>query len=86
MDKKVQFVIGSLCGIVVPGITWLVFGVMYKDLVFFDKPAFPYLMVIVINLFIVRYLIRSSKEFAGYVVLAITFIFMVTAFMFKIKL
>ena len=86
MSKKVQFVTGLLSGIITPAIMMLIFGVFFKSMVLFDKPALPYWVSIAINLIIVRYFIRNSKELAGYVVLAITFILMIAMFMFKVKL
>lgn len=86
MSKKVQFVTGLLSGLVFPIIMWLIFGVFCKNLILFDKPALPYWVAIAINLIIVRYFIRNSKELAAYVVLAVTFVLMIAMFMLKVKL
>jgi len=86
MSNKVQYVTGLLSGLVFPALMWLIFGVFFKSLVIFDKPALPYWVSIAVNLIIVRYFIRNSKELAAYVVLIVTFVLMIAMFMFKVKL
>jgi hypothetical protein len=85
MTKKVQLLTGLLSGIIFPAIVWLIFGVFFTNLVLLDKPAIPYLISIAVNLFILRYFIRSGKELTGYGVMISTFIIAMAIFMFKLK-
>jgi hypothetical protein len=85
MTKNVQFATGFLYGIIFPAIAWLVFNVVYKNLVLFNKPAIPYLVSIAINLFMLRYLIRNGKEVVGHGLMASTFVAAMAIFVFKLK-
>jgi signal transduction histidine kinase len=84
MAQKVQFVTGLLSGMIIPAIAWLIFDVLYKNLILLNKPAIPYLIAIAINLFILRYFIRNDKETAGYGLMIPTFIFAMLIFKFKL--
>jgi hypothetical protein len=83
MSPKVQFVTGLLSALVLPVSMWLVFDVLYKNWVLFNKPAIPYLVSVAVNLFILRYFIRNGKESAGYGVMITTFAVMWAIFKFK---
>jgi hypothetical protein len=86
MSRRNEFVTGLLTGSILPLTTGLVFGVLFKSLVVFDRPALPYLITIALNLFLLRYYVRHDKEIAGRGVMIVTFIFAIAAFYFKIKL
>jgi hypothetical protein len=83
MSNKVQFVTGLLSGLVLPAITWLVFDVLCKSWVLFNKPAIPYLVSVCVNLFVMRYLVKHDKENAAYGIMVTSFIVMWTVFKYK---
>lgn len=83
MHNKVQFVTGLLSGLIFPAIMWLIFDVLNKDWILFNKPAIPYLVSVCVNLFILRYLVRKGKENAGYGIMVSTFVVMWMVFKFR---
>ncbi len=83
MAKKVEFAGGLLSGVIVPVITCFIFEVVFKGLVFLNRPAIPYLIAIAVNLFILRYFIRNDKEVAGYGLIISTLI--IALIIFKLK-
>ena len=83
MNTKVQFVTGFLSGLIFPVIAWLIFDVLNKNWVLFNKPAIPYLVSVCINLFIMRYLVRNGKENAAYGIMVSSFVVMWTVFKLK---
>jgi predicted Na+-dependent transporter len=83
MNPKVQFAGGLLLAVVLPAVIWLIFGVFHNDWVLFDKPAIPYLVSVCINLFILRYFIKTGKEPAAYGVMITTFVVMWVVFKYK---
>ena len=84
MNKIVQFVTGLLSGLVAPAIAWLIFGIALNNrVVYNDKPVIPYLVSLLVNLILLRYLIRNGKELPGYGLMISTLIVAVLIFKFK---
>lgn len=84
MLKKNNIVLGLVAGIILPGITWLVFGYVLKNKVaVFNKPAIPYLVAIAINLFIIKYLFKKGDDQTGTGVILSTFVAMIITFLIQ---
>lgn len=85
MTNRFQFLTGLLSGIIAPAIVCLIFDVWHKDWLLPDKPGVPYLVAILINLVILRFAIRKGKEYKGYGVMLVTFVFAILVFILKLK-
>ena len=78
-------VIGFVVGIIVPAITWLIADVIFKTYTAsLNKPAVPYLIGIVANLFIIRYFFKNNLDQSGIGAILSTFIVMAGVFLFKV--
>lgn len=74
-----------LAACILPGITWIVFGWILKNqVVILNKPAIPYLVTVVINLFFIKYLFKKGLDQTGTGVILITFVVMFFAFLLQI--
>jgi hypothetical protein len=86
MLQKNNIVNGAVLASIFPGITWLVLGVILNNkVVFFDKPAIPYLIAVAINLFLIRYLFKKRQDQTATGVILVTFMIMLFAFLVQIN-
>ena len=84
MLKKNNIAIGLFAGLIVPGITWLIFGYILKNqAVILNKPAIPYLLAIALNLFAIKYLFKTGKDQTGMGMILCTFVVMILAFLLQ---
>ena len=83
MDKIVQVVTGLLSGFIFPAIAWVIFDVILKTAVL-NRPGLPYFIAIAINLFILRYLVKNSKDLIAYGLIISTFVIAILIFKFKL--
>jgi hypothetical protein len=85
MLNKNNIAIGILAGLILPALTWLVFGYALKNnAALFNKPAIPYLVSIALNLFIIKYLYKKGLDNTGTGMILCTFVCMALVFLFKI--
>jgi len=85
MLKKNNIITGLLIGLIFPEITWLAFGIILKNkVVISGKPAIPYLLAILINLFIIKYLFKKGDDQIGQGCIISTFIAMLAALLIQI--
>lgn len=84
MLHKNSMLSGFFLGLIAPA--WLIFHVIYKDLVLLHKPAIPYLVALGINLFIIRICFKYNLDNAGRGVMVTTFIGVLLLLVFKVRL
>ncbi|MFD1257340.1 hypothetical protein ACFQ3S_11080 [Mucilaginibacter terrae] len=78
---------GFVLGLIFPGLTLLLFNVLYKNVLLLNKPAIPYLVALGLNLFIIRICYKKGADQTGRGVMLATFIAMlIMFFLFKIRL
>jgi hypothetical protein len=84
MLKKNNIITGMLAACILPGITWVVLGLILKNrIIVLNKPAIPYLVTIAINLFVIKYLFKKGLDQTGTGMILITFIVMIFAFLLQ---
>ncbi len=76
---------GILIGLVIPLITWFAAANRLRQLPYLGKPGVVYLLAVACNLFILRYCYKKEADRTGTGVMLSTFVFLVLAFLFKIK-
>jgi hypothetical protein len=84
MLKKNNITIGLLAGLIVPGITWFIFGCLLKNqTVILNKPVIPYLLAIALNLFAIKYFFKTGRDQTGTGMILCTFVVMILAFLLQ---
>lgn len=86
MQVKNNIVIGALLGLILPLLAYFIAEVLFQDKIFPDKPGVPYLIAVGINLIFLKFTYKSNADKAGIGLLVVTFIVLLLAFIFKIKL
>jgi hypothetical protein len=85
MLKNNNLITGLLGGAILPGVSLFVFLYLLKgDFLILNKPGLPYLIAIVINMFIIRYCFKVDKANIATGMILVTFVF--TALVFLLKL
>jgi hypothetical protein len=84
MLKRNNIATGLLAALILPAITWFVFGFLFKNkTVFMNKPVIPYLIAIALNLFIIKFLFKKGDDQTGTGMIICTFLLMIVVFLFK---
>ena len=84
MLKKNNIAIGLSAGLIVPGITWLIFGYILKSqVIILNKPVIPYLVAIALNLFAIKYLFKTGRDQTGTGMILCTFVVMILVFLLQ---
>jgi hypothetical protein len=84
MLQKNNMFIGIAAGLILPGLTWAVFGYLLKNhFIIRDKPLIPYLVTLALNLFIIRYLFKKGADQTGAGMILSTFVSMLLVFLFQ---
>jgi hypothetical protein len=86
MLNKNNMLTGILIGLIFPAIAWLVFNVLFKNLVLLNKPAIPYLIALGLNLFVIKLCYKKDADETGKGVMLSTFVCMMLMVIFKIQL
>jgi hypothetical protein len=84
MSNKIQFLSGTLSGVIVPALTWFIYDYLLKAPLIMDKPGVPYLLAIACNLLLLRYLVRHDKQPAANGLILSTFVIAIAIFKFKL--
>ena len=86
MLKNNSIIAGVIGGLILPGISLFIFLYLLKgNFLIFNKPGVPYLVAIVFNLFIIRYLYKQGLDKTGTGFILVTFIFMAAVFLLKLQ-
>jgi hypothetical protein len=84
MVKKNNVIIGFLAGLVLPALTWIIFGYVLKNQVIINnKPLIPYLIALALNLFAAKYLFKKGADQSGAGILLSAFVVMMFAYYFQ---
>jgi hypothetical protein len=86
MPVKNNYVVGALVGLILPLLAYFMAEVLFKNQIVPDKPGVLYLIAVGINLIFLRFTFKANKDKAGIGLLIVTFIVLIAAFVFKIKL
>lgn len=86
MSVKNNYVAGGLVGWILPLLAYLFSEVFFKDLLIAGKPGVLYLVAAAINLILVKFIFKTNADKAAVGMLAVTFLALMLAFIFKIKL
>jgi predicted Na+-dependent transporter len=86
MPVKNNYVVGVLVGLILPLLAYFMAEILFKNQITPDKPGVPYLIAVGINLIILRFTFKANKDKAGTGLLVVTFIVLIFAFIFEIKL
>ena len=79
--------LGFIIGLILPALALMLFNILYKGAMLFNKPAIPYLVALGLNLIIIRICYKKNADQTGLGVMLATFISMLLlVFVFKIKL
>ncbi|TWR27367.1 hypothetical protein FPZ43_12845 [Mucilaginibacter pallidiroseus] len=77
--------LGLVAGAVLPVLSWFVFDyILQNDAIIMNKPGVPYLIAALLNLLLMRYLLKVDKDNTAKGVMMTTFAFMLVVFIFKI--
>lgn len=86
MLKNNSIMAGIIYGLTLPMISVFVFLYILKgNFLIFNKPGVPYLVAIGLNLLIARYCSRKKLDKTVMGIAAVTFIFMLAVFIFKLQ-
>jgi hypothetical protein len=85
MLNKNNILTGLFAGAILPAVSWVIFEYLFKATVINNKPAIPYLAVIAVNLFIMRFYIKKEADRSVQGVMIATFAFMIIVFVFKMR-
>lgn len=85
MINKDSLVTGTLIGLVLPLISVLALDVVWHDPYLNGKPGIPYLVAIALNLILLKYFAKKQTVKTVQGLMAITFVFMLLVFLFRIK-
>lgn len=85
MQKTNNIVSGILIGMVLPALVWFVIADKISGVPYLSKPGVPYLMAIALNLVILRVCYKKGADLMGNGVILSTFVFMIAAFILKIR-
>lgn len=86
MQVKNNVVVGMLLGLILPLLAYIFSEVFLKAEIIADKPGVPYLIAVGLNLILMRFLYKYGSDKAGMGVFIVTFLTLLLAFIFKIKL
>lgn len=86
MPVKNNIVVGLLIGLILPLLAYFMAEVFFKNEIFPNKPGVPYLIAVAINLILLKFTYKSNADKTGLGLLLVTFIVVILAFIFKIKL
>ena len=85
MFKKDTVGLGLFIGAVLPALSWFVFDyILRNDAIIMNKPGVPYLIAALLNLVLMRYLLKVDKDNTAKGIMMTTFAFMLIVFIFKI--
>jgi hypothetical protein len=86
MLKRNTITAGVIYGAILPAISVFIFLYILKGtFLLFNKPGTPYLIAIGLNLLIIRWYGKKKMDTAVIGIAAITFIFMLAIFVFKLQ-
>lgn len=86
MAIKNNILIGVLFGLMLPLATFFLAEVIFKNQLFPAKPGAPYLIAVGLNLILMRFLSKAKIDKTAIGILIVTFLVLIFAFIFKIKL
>ncbi|PTQ95713.1 hypothetical protein C8P68_105221 [Mucilaginibacter yixingensis] len=85
MLNKDSLVTGTLIGLVFPTTSVLALDVVWYDPYLNGKPGVPYLIAIALNLLLLKYFAKKETIKTVQGIMAITFVFMLLVFLFRIR-
>jgi len=86
MPIKNSIAVGALVGLILPLLAYFFSDVFLKEEIIPAKPGVLYLIAIGINLILLKFIAKSNTDKAATGLLIVTFIVLLLAFIFKIKL
>ena len=86
MQVKNNVAVGALVGLILPLLAYFIAEVLFRDQIFPDKPGVPYLIAVGVNLILLKSTYKAHADKAGSGLLVVTFVVLLLAFAFKIKL
>lgn len=85
MQKANNLFIGILLGMILPALAWFAVADWTNTIPYLSKPGVSYLIAIALNLILLRVCYRKGADQTGTGIMLFTFIFMLAAFILKIK-
>lgn len=85
MFKKDNIWLGTVLGLVFPGIAYVIVEVLKKNVRILEKDDLLYIGCVALNLFLVRYFFRKNSENTARGIVASTFICAFVFFMYKVR-
>lgn len=86
MFKHNTVTAGTIYGAILPAISLFIFLYLLKgNFLLFNKPGTPYLVAIGLNLLIIRWYASKKLDKTVIGIAAVTFIFMIAIFVFKLQ-
>jgi hypothetical protein len=77
---------GVIIGLILPAITVFIFLYILKgEFLILNKPGIPYLVAVFLNLLIMRYCARKGMDKIAIGIMAISFLFLIAVFVFKLQ-
>lgn len=83
MLKKNNLLTGILIGLILPVLSGIAFEIFFTNVWLFGKKGMPYLVVILINMLMVRYIAKKDRDKTMQGIMLVTFVFAVLVFMFR---
>lgn len=83
MLKKNNLLTGILIGLILPVLSGIGFELFFTNVSIMGKRGMPYVIVILINLILVRYLAKKGSDRTMQGVMLITFVFALLVFIFR---
>lgn len=85
MQKGNQLLLGLLVGMILPVVSWFVVADKWSAVPCLGKPGVPYLFAATLNLLLLRLSYKKGADQTGNGIMLATFIFVLAAFILKIK-
>lgn len=83
MFSKNSYLAGAFIALIFPAVSLLATHLFKDSTLILNKPALPYLVAIVLNLIMMRLLSKKDTVKTVKGIMAVTFIFMIVAFILK---
>ena len=85
MQKGNHLLLGLVAGLILPAVTWFVIADHWSAVPYLGKPGVPYLIAAALNLILLRVTYKKGADQTGNGIMMSTFLFVLAAFIFKIK-
>lgn len=85
MQKADHVITGMLAGLILPAMVWFFVADKLTGVPYLGKPGVPYLLPMLFNLLLIRFLYKKDRQATANGIMIATFLFMLAVFLIKLK-